>query len=746
MRDGAIFVLTFCVILGCARRVKHLEPPQEEFLPPVFTTGTLNDLKEFDNQLLSLLEKNPDRASRWWIQFRRGTLWKIQDPNLSCEKFADLAREDLFPLRELARIYAEESCAADSPLLQGLKELTLENSSVWLKELVSRVLVSKKPSLGIEDDKNTPSRGEKSRSAIQEKWIENVLHRITLKIPAEEKVTLLLQILNSSSVPTTNLEIEKQLHRFAPRLKPNPAPREWLSTANDFRRNRDFAKSREYYQKILGLKNASFELKLKAHNGLRMAFKNERRLEDHLAATEAMAQFAWRTYNSAKKGAKGLRRQIHDVQVDLVRTRWTSGSVTDASKGLEFLEKKFKGLYSMAEVFWLRGRMAEERGDFSKALEWFTKGIAEKPLGSDLSEKLLWYGAWNAYRLKKFTMAIDWFNQLLTTSQLEFARARYQYWLAMCLMKSNALDRANEEFARLIAVDPLGYYGLLAHRQIKQEIPAKNLNFDKPAAVLPDKWSDDFKGKVDPLKLQWLVSLGEVELLRNHLEPLFLQLAKTKKHSSPAWLEAFQVLGKVNSYALVYEKMVQLPLPIRTELLETHPELLFPRPFRDTVLKASTQFEVPMELIYAVMRQESGFNPRARSPADAFGLMQLLPEVATPQAARHSITMTHHDDLYLPEVNIPLGAAHLRELFKRHNGQFVLAVASYNASNEAIQNWVRTRYRGDTIEFIEDIPYEETRGYVRLVLRNLIFYRLMENQGQKISFPEELLQLSPKSV
>ncbi|MBK7843224.1 MAG: hypothetical protein IPJ71_05935 [Bdellovibrionales bacterium] len=64
---------------------------------------------------------------------------------------------------------------------------------------------------------------------------------------------------------------------------------------------------------------------------------------------------------------------------------------------------------------------------------------------------------------------------------------------------------------------------------------------------------------------------------------------------------------------------------------------------------------------------------------------------------------------------------------------------------KAINNWVRTRFRGDILEFIEDIPYEETRSYVRLVLRNLVFYSLINSGGKAISFPEWTLALSTPS-
>jgi soluble lytic murein transglycosylase len=169
--------------------------------------------------------------------------------------------------------------------------------------------------------------------------------------------------------------------------------------------------------------------------------------------------------------------------------------------------------------------------------------------------------------------------------------------------------------------------------------------------------------------------------------------------------------------------------------------LLFPQPWSDEVRTASLQSGVQEELIYAIIRQESAFDPRARSGADAFGLMQLLPEVAENLSKGAQVPYSQMDDLYEPRTNINLGAAHLKELLARNKGQFILAVASYNANENAIRNWMKTRYRGDALEFIEEIPYEETRTYVRLVMRNLIFYSLLRSKNASIEFPGWLLKL-----
>ena len=103
-------------------------------------------------------------------------------------------------------------------------------------------------------------------------------------------------------------------------------------------------------------------------------------------------------------------------------------------------------------------------------------------------------------------------------------------------------------------------------------------------------------------------------------------------------------------------------------------------------------------------------------------------------------------DLYKPEVNIPLGAFELKSLMKKYDNQYILAVAGYNANDSAIRGWLKTRFRNDSVEFIEEVPYEETRTYIKLTMRNYVFYQRLLSPGVSIKFPEDLLKLNHKTL
>jgi len=122
-------------------------------------------------------------------------------------------------------------------------------------------------------------------------------------------------------------------------------------------------------------------------------------------------------------------------------------------------------------------------------------------------------------------------------------------------------------------------------------------------------------------------------------------------------------------------------------------------------------------LVLALIREESAFAPRAVSTAGARGLMQLLPQTADLVARENRLPPVPMTALDTPEANIRLGAIHLADLLRDNNGNLVLALASYNAGKQAVQRWLQRFGFADEIEFVEDIPYAETRNYVKRVLR-----------------------------
>jgi soluble lytic murein transglycosylase len=125
------------------------------------------------------------------------------------------------------------------------------------------------------------------------------------------------------------------------------------------------------------------------------------------------------------------------------------------------------------------------------------------------------------------------------------------------------------------------------------------------------------------------------------------------------------------------------------------------------------------------MREESGLDPHAVSPAGAMGLTQLMLPTAREVARQLRLGRVGPADLAKPSLNIRLGSRYLGSLIRRFDGSVALALAAYNAGGGAVSRWLGERRGVDLDEFVEEIPIDETRGYVKRVLRSYAAYRLL---------------------
>lgn len=173
-----------------------------------------------------------------------------------------------------------------------------------------------------------------------------------------------------------------------------------------------------------------------------------------------------------------------------------------------------------------------------------------------------------------------------------------------------------------------------------------------------------------------------------------------------------------------------------------HLDERFPLAFSEHIQDAASAHRIQPELIFAIARQESAMSPNAKSSAGARGVMQLMPSTAKQTAnkfgLKHKTT-----DLYLPEHNIQLGAAYLSELLEKYQGNRILAAAAYNAGPYRVENWRNNRRsKLDFDVWIETIPFNETRRYVKNVLTYSVIYSYrMGETGTLVSDSEAKLKL-----
>lgn len=326
-----------------------------------------------------------------------------------------------------------------------------------------------------------------------------------------------------------------------------------------------------------------------------------------------------------------------------------------------------------------------------------------------------------------------------STTAMSFAL----FWSGHIHLQSGRVKAAEKSWQRLATEYYSTYYGAMGHYMLEQ-LTGKRLVL-QPARTAPFRMHD-FREAFPPeerlqirraealmrlgLKKEAICELEELDGSEGKPERLLLR--SLMLHAAGQWLDAIKAYDA-------------LPRSFRHRLPAGFERILFPIRYNEEVRKLAEKAQVDPDLVLAIMRQESVFNPFARSPVGAMGLMQLMPATALLETARLESGYVSGDErrqikqslsnpltLFDPMTNLKIGIHHVRSLLSIYNSP-VYVLSAYNASPAAARKWITTIPTKDVLIFIEKIPYKETRAYVRLVLRNYFYYkRFYGNPDEKM--------------
>ncbi|WII71405.1 transglycosylase SLT domain-containing protein [Bdellovibrio sp. 22V] len=704
--------------MGCATTSRFDTRIDKRLTPPIASFQS-----KWKNAPLSELEKlevgSKEDNILWWKTYTLALAKKESAPTQSCEGFKLLSTAANFPLHDLALLRAYEVCAKN----ENLADLPA-SAAPWYRDLFIDIKLKKaletpdlRDDLAAYIDKAKADSNKKNKEDFYMKAL-----LIAQKLELKEETA----------------EIQALLYKNSPRLNPLPTYKDLSGVAGDYRFHRDFDNALKTYKQILNSKEASVDDTFQTLKNIRQTYKVAQKRTDYINATADLVNWSKKQFQKNKKDRRAITR-YHDAQVLFAKTLWTEDQTSQAVKVLKETHRLLRGSYPMDEVYFILGRIEEEKGNFTKAIEYFEASYQQPVSLAGLRDKISWLKSWNYYKLEKWSEAQTSFEQMKDTVKDPADKSRARFWLARAYDKQGLKDKANNELQELIKEDPLGYYGVVAVRELKQNFgPLKTETKDLSGLSLLGVQELTPQTR---LTTEWLISVNEKPFAEKVLNSAVEDLKKRNITSEETWLAISSGYARTGLYLPLFSALGNLQPEVKDRLLNDHPDLLFPQPFSDIISEASNKSGTPQEFIYSIIRQESAFNPEARSSVDAFGLMQLLPSVAKNLAKSNSLEYKEALDLFKPEVNIPLGAFELKSLMKKYDNQFILAVSGYNANDSAIRGWLKTRYRPDSVEFIEEVPYEETRAYIKLVMRNYVFYQRLLNQEKPTAFPEELLSL-----
>ena len=354
-------------------------------------------------------------------------------------------------------------------------------------------------------------------------------------------------------------------------------------------------------------------------------------------------------------------------------------------------------LYTLAD-------MLDGRGDWSGAARWYRELISRYPTEPRASIARFRLAA-HAEQHRQFDSAAALYEaEMNVTGSTQRTAARF--WLGKMLGARGDSSRAREIWTALAREDSLGYYGLRARRETR--LPP--LSFAAPPAplVAPPAAVAGL-ARIDTLLLAGLDTEAQAEVR------VVIGRPPPDLESLLAWSVGLGMRG-YGSAGVRLGWQAALVAPGDPRVLRA----IFPWPNRAAVKAEADEFGVDPLLLAAIVRQESVFDVEALSPAGARGLAQLLPSTAALMARGLDVVFLP-DWITVPDLNLHLGAAHLAELLKRY-GRVDAAIAAYNAGPSPVRRWMDRAGAEDADHFIEMIPYPETRGYVRSVLRNRELY------------------------
>ncbi|QOR36443.1 lytic transglycosylase domain-containing protein [Clostridium sp. 'deep sea'] len=151
-------------------------------------------------------------------------------------------------------------------------------------------------------------------------------------------------------------------------------------------------------------------------------------------------------------------------------------------------------------------------------------------------------------------------------------------------------------------------------------------------------------------------------------------------------------------------------------------KVLYPIPYKDIIWQHATETGLDPYFIASIIRTESNFVPRALSKSGAIGLMQLMPNTAKWVADKVELKIAKNEDLYDPNTNIKLGTFYIKHLLNKYNNNTAMALAAYNSGMGRVKEWINEGIWNGSISTANEIPYDETRHFVRKVLRSYEVY------------------------
>ena len=439
-------------------------------------------------------------------------------------------------------------------------------------------------------------------------------------------------------------------------------------------------------------------------------------------------------------------------------------------------------------AFFRAAFMSYQNQDYDGALRRFNK-IAKRYPYTYWGKQANWYVPWIHYLKGNYQKSYDLLRAGLKNKRRKFhynvSTSKVKYWMAMAMKKLGNTEAAKKLFVEVSQDEYFGYYSIASVQRLRDLVGSRGLasisNTD--ASTLHENWlplfakeevsEDGIDLEQTPVKTretyhaEWeklpymreyldmgkptqiYATLSEPEF-RKHIERAE-ELAKVGMQELAKW-ELYSIEGRTTNReylkTLMYtyyrnqifhrsayigtrhfaDDRKHLGLPIGKALWR----FVYPRAYESNVLASGKLFHVPPEFVWSIMKAETNFRADAMSPVGARGLMQVMTH--TGRKVAHMIGKEiEGPDLLKPEVSVEIGTRYLMRNLKKFDNNIALAAAAYNGGPHRVHKWLHQFGKLEMDEFIEHIPFTETRNYVKKVTRYFTLYNLIYNDNAEAS-------------
>jgi soluble lytic murein transglycosylase len=375
------------------------------------------------------------------------------------------------------------------------------------------------------------------------------------------------------------------------------------------------------------------------------------------------------------------------------------------------------------EALWSLARYNVVEDDMVQALQYYERLAREFPEGKHYVDAQ-WRVLWDQYRQGQYAEAARGF-ELTAREHPEAAElSRFLYWGARAYESSGRPDRAETLYRQLL----LGYKNTYYGRQAAEHLARLRGKSVADLAAENGREGLDLAAGFRVIRADRLETIGQLVAVGLFDEAEIETKRAIKGHDDDAAFRAvlawlYYAQDDFRNAIVTIREAFPFHASATGDLLPKSVwRMLYPVKYFEFVERYAKDHDVDPFVVAGLIRQESTFNPRARSRVGARGLMQIMPYTGRKLARAHR-RRYRTQDLYNPEINIRYGTHYLKEVLDRFGGRLDYALASYNAGPHRVKAWTGMDATLDAEEFIEEIPFTETRNYVKLVLRNEMLYR-----------------------